>query len=157
ESSRNCLFFMADIKDLPFANDSFDFLFSLGVLHHLPSPCLDEVRGLKKLAPKLLIFLYYGLDNRPFYFRWILSLVTAARLVLSKIRNTFFRKTFSWLVTLFVYKPLVLLGMLLKPFKLSSHVPLYDFYHDKGLARIEQDVYDRFFTRIEQRVTRQEI
>ena len=29
-------------------------------------------------------------------------------------------------------------------------------YHD-SLARLEQDVYDRFFTRIEQRVTRKEI
>ena len=39
----------------------------------------------------------------------------------------------------------------------GSKVPLYDFYKGKSLGRIEQDVYDRFFTRIEQRVTRREI
>jgi hypothetical protein len=36
-------------------------------------------------------------------------------------------------------------------------VPLYDFYAGKSRARIEQDVYDRFFTGIEQRVSRAEI
>jgi hypothetical protein len=40
---------------------------------------------------------------------------------------------------------------------LGRHVPLYDFYRDKSLKRIEQDVYDRFFTRIEQRVSRAQI
>ena len=35
--------------------------------------------------------------------------------------------------------------------------PLYESYHGKTLERIRQDVYDRFFTRIEQRFTREEI
>ena len=51
------LFFMGDIKHLPFKDSFCDFLFCLGVLHHLPTNALDEVRALKKLAPKLLIYL----------------------------------------------------------------------------------------------------
>ena len=35
--------------------------------------------------------------------------------------------------------------------------PLYESYHGKTLERIRQDVYDRFFTRIEQRFTKKEI
>ena len=153
----NCLFFMADLKQLPFRDGFADFLFCLGVLHHLPTDALQEVRALKRSAPELLIFLYYALDNRPFYFRWILSLVTLARSFLVRIKNPAFRDIFTWLGTLALYLPLVGLGRLLKPVGLSRQVPLYEAYHGKSVARIRQDVYDRFFTRIEQRFTRQEI
>jgi SAM-dependent methyltransferase len=153
----NCLFFMGDLKKLPFRNDFCDLLFSLGVLHHLPTPCLDEVRSLQKYAPQLLIFLYYALDNRPVYFRVLLHGVTIVRTGVSRVRNPLFRKLFSRAGTFGVYLPLVMLGRALKPLGLSSHVPLYDFYHNKSISRIEQDVYDRFFTRIEQRVSRKEI
>jgi SAM-dependent methyltransferase len=153
----NCLFFMADLTHLPFRSDFADLLFCLGVLHHLPTPCLQEVRNLKPFAPRLLIFLYYALDNRPWHYRLLLKIVTGVRLALSRIRHPAFRKGFSLLATYGVYLPLITLGRLLKPFRLSSAIPLYDFYHSKSLRRIEQDAYDRFFTRIEQRVSRREI
>jgi len=156
--SDDCLFFMGDLKRLPFRDGFADFLFSLGVLHHLPTPCLEETRRLKRYSDHLLIFLYYALDNRPFYFRWLLQAVTAVRLAVSRIRSHGFRKVFSIAVTAFVYLPLIWLGMVLDQVAhKGSAVPLYDFYHDKSFSRIEQDVYDRFFTRIEQRVTRAEI
>lgn len=154
--AQNCLFFMADLRTLPFKHDFCDFLFCLGVLHHLPSSCLEALRALSKFAPRLLIFLYYAFDNRPAYFRMLLAPVTLARGFLCKVRHPFFRKVFSRLVALFVYKPFIYLGRLLPP-RLSRYVPLFEFYRDKSLRRIEQDVYDRFFTRIEQRVTRREI
>jgi SAM-dependent methyltransferase len=145
-----CLFFKGDITALPFATDAADLVICLGVLHHLPVPCLTAVRQLKKYAPRLLIFLYYALDNRPLYFRALLGLVTAVRQVLARIHAPWFR-------ALFVYLPLVALGKLLSAAGLGSAIPLYDFYRNKSLKRIRQDVYDRFFTRIEQRVTRAEI
>ena len=45
----------------------------------------------------------------------------------------------------------------MRPLGLASKVPLYDFYRGKSLRRIRQDVYDRFFTRIEQRFRKEEI
>jgi SAM-dependent methyltransferase len=153
----NCLFFMGDLKSLPFTPDAFDFLFCLGVLHHLPTSCLDEVRNLKKFAPELLIFLYYAFDNRPFYFRWLLKIITCLRVQLAKTQSLAFRNVFTKLGTYGLYLPLIYVGYLLKPLHLSSHVPLYDFYHNKSVKRIQQDVYDRFFTSIEQRVSRKEI
>jgi SAM-dependent methyltransferase len=155
--SKNALFFMGDITRLPFKNDFADLIFCLGVLHHLPTPCLEAVRSLKKFAPRLLVFLYYALDNRPAHYRLLLRLVTSVRGVTYRITSPLLRKFVSFGGAVFLYKPLVWLGFLLKPFGLASHVPLFDFYHDKSLKRIEQDVYDRFFTRIEQRVTRAEI
>jgi SAM-dependent methyltransferase len=153
----NCLFFKGDITRLPFAADFTDFMFCLGVLHHLPVPCLEATKQLKKYAPRLLIFLYYALDNRPLYFRALLGLVTAARKFLARIRSPLFRTAFSFIGTVFVYLPLVLLGRLLDPLGLARYVPLYEFYRNKSFKRIRQDVYDRFFTRIEQRVTRAQI
>jgi SAM-dependent methyltransferase len=160
ENLRDCphaLFFMGDLRTLPFRRDFADFLFCLGVLHHLPVPCLDEVRAIARYAPRLLIFLYYSLDNRPFYYRFALQAVTFARTILCRIRWAWFRRFFSWLGALFIYKPLVVLGRLLNVFGWGRYVPLFEFYQDKSLRRIEQDVYDRFFTSIEQRVSRKEI
>jgi len=154
---QNCLFFMCDLKKIPFRNDFSDLLFCLGVLHHLPTPCLDEVKNLRKYSPKLLIFLYYALDNRPFYFRWILKVVTFFRLLFSHIRSHGVRQFITKLGVYFVYFPLILLGKALRPLGGAKFVPLYDFYHNKTLKRIEQDVYDRFFTRIEQRVSKKDI
>jgi len=156
-SSSHCLFFMGDLQRLPFQNNFCDFIYCLGVLHHLPTPCLDMVRLLRKFAPQILVFLYYALDNRPFYFRLFLKFVTPLRHVLCKIRNPVFRRGFSRIGSTFLYRPLILLGKLLRPLNLGHYIPLYDFYHDKTPRRIEQDVYDRFFTRIEQRVSQKEI
>ncbi|MBN2406732.1 MAG: class I SAM-dependent methyltransferase [Elusimicrobia bacterium] len=154
----NCLFFMCDIKRLPFRDDFADFILCLGVLHHLPTPCLEEVRGLARFAPELLVFLYYALDNRPFYFRYILNCITLVRRVTAGIRNAVFRNVFTGLVAAAVYLPLVRLGKVMEAAAgAGSGVPLYDAYKDKSLARIRQDVYDRFFTRIEQRVSRVDI
>ena len=152
-----CLFFKGDITQLPFSSDFADFIMCLGVLHHLPVPCLDAVKSLKQYAPRLLIFLYYALDNRPFYFRIILALVTAVRTLLARIRCPIFRQLFSWFGTVFLYYPLIGLGSALDLFGLGRYVPLYEFYRNKGLKRIQQDVYDRFFTRIEQRVSQEQI
>jgi len=76
---------------------------------------------------------------------------------LSGIRNPLFRKCFPAFAALFLYVPLILLGRLLSPFGLGRLVPIYDYYRGKSLARIRQDAYDRFFTPIEQRVSRSQV
>lgn len=155
--NENTLFFMCDLQRLPFSADFCDFLFCIGVLHHLPSHCLDEVRTLGKFAPRLLIYLYYALDNRPWYFRLLFLMANSLRRTVSGVRNRRFRSAFTLIFTIFGYYPFIFLGDLLKPFKLSKLVPLWEFYHHKGFERVRQDVYDRFFTSIEQRVSRHQI
>jgi len=153
----NALFFMADLKILPFRIDFTDFLFCLGVLHHLPTPALDEIRMLNRYAPRLLIYLYYILDNRPFYYQPLLGMVDRFRRMVSKYRNSIFRTVFTWLAAVFVYRPIVFLGILLRLFGFSTSIPLYESYEGKTLERIKQDVYDRFFTPIEQRHSKKQI
>jgi SAM-dependent methyltransferase len=153
----NALFFLGDLREMPFRDDFADFLFSLGVLHHLPTGALEEVRALSRCAPTLLVFLYYALDNRPAFWRGLLSAVTGVRLALSRAKGPRLRSALTWALTICVYLPLIALGHAVRPFGSASKVPLYDFYRGKSLRRIRQDVYDRFFTRIEQRFRKEEI
>jgi SAM-dependent methyltransferase len=155
--AKNALFFMGDIKQLPFRSDFADLVYCIGVLHHLPTDALSEVRGLAKYAPRLLIYLYSALDSYPVHFRIIFAMVNVLRRAVCNIRNTAFRWIFTWVAMVLLYLPMIAIGALLRPFGLSGRVPLYEFYHDKSLERIRQDVYDRFFTRIEQRFSRVQI
>lgn len=155
--ANNALFFMADLRQLPFRENFADFLFCLGVLHHLPTPSLEEVRVLKGYAPQLLIYLYYTLDNRPLYFKPLLQVVDIMRRHVSRYRNPYFRTAFTWFGALSMYMPLIFLGALMRLLGLSVTVPLYEVYHGKRPERIRQDVYDRFFTAIEQRHSKKQI
>ena len=153
----NAVFFRGDVTNLPFANDSVDFLFSLGVLHHLDRPCLPVARDLMRLGPRGLFYLYYALDNRPDYYRALLSLVTASRRSLGRVESEKSRQRISRALALGVYRPMVGIGALADKAGIKAPVPLYESYRGKSVERIEQDAYDRFFTSIEQRVSRQEI
>lgn len=154
---KSAVFFMGDLTALPFRTDFCDFGFSLGVLHHLATDALTEVRRLARYAPQLLIYLYSALDDRPAHYRMLLPIVSALRNVFSKVENTTVRHAITELLTWLIYMPFIGLGWLMKPLGLHTRVPLFDFYHDKSMKRIRQDVYDRFFTRIEQRVSRTQI
>jgi len=154
---QNALFFMGNMAKLPFRNDFADFIFCLGVLHHLPNPALDAARALHRYAPQILIYLYYALDNRPFYFITLFSVATGMRRITSAIRNPIFRNIFTTVMTLGIYLPMIALGTLLQPFGFAQYVPLFETYKGKSIERIRQDVYDRFFTGIEQRYNRRKI
>jgi SAM-dependent methyltransferase len=68
---KNVEFYLASVDDFPLSPDSMDFGYSLGVLHHIP----NTLEGLKSCVEKLkpgapfLVYLYYALDNRPWWFR----------------------------------------------------------------------------------------
>ncbi len=153
----NALFFMADIKRLPFRNDFAGFIYCIGVLHHLPTDALDEVRALKRLAPELLVYLYSSLDARPPHYAVMLAVATGIRRAVCHITNPIFRAAFTWFALITLYMPLVLLGRAASVVSRAHWIPLVDYYGGKGLKRIRQDVYDRFFTPIEQRVSRRDI
>jgi len=153
----NAVFVMADLLDLPFRPRAFDLAVCLGVLHHLPVDALDAVRRLAPLADRHLTYLYYALDNRPAYFRWMLAGVTTTRKVLTRIRSPRVRAAVTSAIAAGVYLPVARVGTLLRPVGLSRYVPLAETYAGKSLERLRQDVYDRFFTSIEQRVTREQI
>src|SRR5688572_4785639 len=63
----NVEFHHASVDSIPLEDDSMDFAYSLGVLHHIPDTgraLASCVQKLKAGAP-LLVYLYYAFDNRP--------------------------------------------------------------------------------------------
>jgi len=151
------LFFLGDVTALPFRSGFADLVVCLGVLHHLPTDALTEVRRLSRTSSTLLIYLYYALDNRPAAWRGLFMGANGVRRALSTVHSPWFRALASWWLTVFVYLPFIGLGRLVRPLGLSSRVPLSGFYSGKSVRRIRQDAYDRFFTPIEQRVRREQV
>ena len=156
--SDNMIFIMADVLDLPFQDDTFDFMFCLGVLHHIPSPALQSVRKLSRLAPEFLVYLYYALDNRGTLYKLIFFFVDLIRKLTCKITSPTARSILTEVLMWSLYVPIIFIGKILSMLGVSaSKVPFHSIYGHMNLGRIRQDVYDRFFTRIEQRVSKKEI
>src|SRR4029078_9541645 len=78
---------LAGAANIPFADDSCDFGYSLGVLHHIP----DTEAGLRACVAKIktgapfLLYLYYNFDNRPAWFRGLWKMSNAIRTVICRL------------------------------------------------------------------------
>ena len=154
---RHALFFLGDVTALPFRRNFADFGYCIGVLHHLTISALDAVQTQAAYARRLLVYLYYALDNRPWHYRILLRLIDAIRRRLCSIRDVQVRCAIARLIAVVIYRPLIGLGHVLDLFGRGHLVPLFETYRGKSLGRIEQDAYDRFFTSIEQRVSQRQI
>ena len=77
----------ADVHALPFGAERFDFIYSFGVLHHLPDP-QSAFAGLSKLlkpgAP-LITYLYEDFGDRSRAERWLLASVRQVRRLTSRL------------------------------------------------------------------------
>ena len=156
--SDNMIFIMADVLNLPFQDDTFDFMFCLGVLHHIPAPALQSVRKLSRLAPEFLVYLYYALDNRGRLYKLIFYFINQMRKLICNITSPTARSILTEVLMWSLYIPTIFIGKILFMLGVSaSKVPFNSVYGHMNLGRIRQDVYDRFFTSIEQRVSKKEI
>lgn len=156
-SSPNALFFMGDLTGLPFRNDFTDFLFCLGVLHHLPVPAIEQARRLSGYAPRILIYLYSALDGQPLYYRVLFKPIDILRRSLVLVRSERLRSLVAWLIAVLLYRPATFLFGALSWIGIIREPPFLHFYRRKSITRLRQDAYDRFFTGIEQRVSRRDI
>jgi SAM-dependent methyltransferase len=157
-SRTNCSFYKTTIDDMPLADASMDFGYSLGVLHHLPDTqrgLADCVRKLKPGAP-FLVYLYYAFDNRPAWFRAIWRASDAVRRVVSHAPHVM-RHAAAEAMALCVYWPLARGAKALAAVGLdTTNFPL-TFYRDKSYYSMRTDALDRFGTRLERRFTRAQI
>jgi len=150
----------ASVDNIPFHDNYFDFVMSLGVLHHIP----DTQKGLKDLIAKLkpgghaLIYLYYALDNRSFIYKSIFQLSSVFRFIISKLPSLL-KKGVCDLIAAFVYLPFILLAQIIKLLfgsKAAEKIPL-SYYIGKSLNVVRNDVLDRFGTPLEKRFSKVEI
>lgn len=150
----------ATIDNLPFADYSFDFIFSLGVLHHVPDTRLAMQQCAQKLKPGgyFLVYLYYRFDNKGPVFKFIFRLSNSIRKGISGLREPVKNKLCD-LIAVVVYLPVIAAVWCLKKTGFSNaarQMPLH-FYCGKTFHVIRNDARDRFGTPLEQRFTKDEI
>lgn len=152
---------MASTDNIPFPDGYFDFGYSLGVLHHIP----DTQKALNDSVKKLrsggyfLLYLYYNLDNRPFYFKILYWMSNLIRLVVSKFPLGL-KKAVCAFLAIILYMPFILLCRFLRfiavPERIRRHIPL-QVYERQSFYVIRNDSLDRFGTPLEQRFSRKQI
>lgn len=154
----NVSFHLASVSDIPVEDNSLDFAFSLGVLHHVP----DTMAAIRAIAAKLkvgapfLIYLYYALDNRSRWYRAIWRFSNYLRKIVSLLPPRS-RLVISQIIAFVVYWPLARFAAVVERAGYSpSAIPL-EAYRNRKFYVMRTDAYDRFCTRLEQRFTRREI
>jgi SAM-dependent methyltransferase len=154
----NFSFLQCSIDCLPFERSSMDFGYSLGVLHHVPdtraalSKC---VAALKKGAP-FLVYVYYAMDGRPWWFRALWRVTDRARLFVANLPATL-RDLVCDALALFVYWPLARVARVAESMGVDvSNFPLAT-YRARSFYTMRTDSRDRFGTPLERRFTAGEI
>jgi SAM-dependent methyltransferase len=154
----NVRFLHASVADMPLADASQDFGYSIGVLHHIPDTYAGLEACVRKLKPgaPLLVYLYYRFDNRPLWFRTMWRASDHVRRVVSRLPHGA-RYAVSQLLAVLVYWPLSRLARLVERCGASPHAMPLSFYRQSSLYTMRTDALDRFGTRLERRFTRREI
>ena len=104
---KNIIFHQKSLDDLEISNETMDFCFSLGVLHHVP----DTQKALKKCASLLkpgapfLGYLYYNFENKSQLFRFIWRFSDFFRRVISKSSSRY-KSFYCDLIALVIYMPI---------------------------------------------------
>lgn len=153
----NCVTHVARIDDLPLADGSQDFGYSLGVLHHLPDTAAGLAACVKKLKPgaPFLVYIYYSLDNRAPYFRAIWRASDKLRRQVCRLPEPT-RQLVSELLALTVYWPLARGARAVEQLGFNpSGLPLAS-YRSASFYVMRNDALDRFGTRLENRFSRDE-
>lgn len=155
---QNVQFHAAGASDIPLADGSQDFGYSLGVLHHIPDPeaaLASSVRKLKPGAP-FLVYVYYSLENRPAWYRAIWKASDTLRRSISRMPFGT-RKVVTTLIAASVYFPVArfarvaeLAGADVRQFPLM-------IYRKSSFYTMRTDALDRFGTRLEHRFSRSEL
>jgi ubiquinone/menaquinone biosynthesis C-methylase UbiE len=150
----------ADVSNIPFNEASFDLVFSLGVLHHIPDTRKALNKAVKMVKPGgyFLVYLYYNLDNRGFLYKCLFKLSNFIRKRVSMLPAEL-KKTVCDIFALTIYMPFVLLARAIRFIglkKLATKLPLA-YYADKSFFIIRNDALDRFGTPLEQRFSKAQI
>jgi SAM-dependent methyltransferase len=155
-SCENVQCVQADLLALPVADNAFDYVYSLGVLHHLDrtEDALRALVGKLKPGGRMRIYLYWkkhGWSGR------LLRLVTAARRVTTQLPFALLR-ALCWLLSIGLYAAVVL------PYRLAARLgitvhrdwPLF-VYSKYPFAVLYNDQFDRFSAPIEKRYDADEV
>lgn len=154
----NVSFHLASVDAIPLRDQSQDFGYSIGVLHHVPdtlSGLMACVRKLKIGAP-FLLYIYYRFDNRPIWYQRLWQASDAARRMISAL-PFWLRRACAAAIAALIYWPLARSARLAEVFGTSVEAWPVSAYRHASFYSMRTDALDRFGTRLEQRFTRLEI
>ena len=156
---RNVRITQAGVNAIPFPDNSFDFVYSLGVLHHLPDTELAIQHCFEKTKPGgwFLLYLYYNLDNRTILHKILFGITNQMRKQISRLPSKF-KSMVCDAIAIFIYWPLSKIASLLSLFsvKTANAFPL-GYYRKTSFHIMRNDSLDRFGTPLELRFSKLEI
>ena len=130
----------------------------MGVLHHTNQLNLGLKfcnRVLKKDSP-FLIYLYYDLENRPLYYKFLWKFSNFFRKIISLLPFKF-KKIITDVIAILVYFPCARISLLFNLIGFDVfNFPLSD-YKNKSLYTMRTDALDRFGTKLERRFSKKDI
>jgi ubiquinone/menaquinone biosynthesis C-methylase UbiE len=154
----NCVFHNNSVDEIPLEDNTMDFGYSLGVLHHIP----DTLEGIKCCVKKIkpgapfLLYLYYMFDDKPLWFRGIWYLSHLLRQIICKMPYPL-KYVICQLIAIGVYFPLSRFALICEKMGMNvENIPLC-WYRNKKLYTLRTDALDRFSTRLERRFTKKQI
>lgn len=146
----------ADLRRLPFGPETFDFIYSYGVLHHLADPPQGMTELVRVLKPgaRAAIYLYEDFSDRNPFWGLLLGLANQFRRLTIRLPHRLLY-AFCWLaapaVFLLFTVPYRLLCRLPGGRRLAQGLP---FRHGTGPFSLAGDLYDRFGAPVERRYSR---
>lgn len=156
KENKNIHFIQADIYNLPFKKNFFDFIFCLGVLHHLPMPRegFSKLIDLAGSGAGILIYVYRSFTKSSFNF-YLLFVVNFFR---DFIKNIPYRALYilCYPLAFFSYLVLVLPYKYLFRYFVKEDWPLGS-YANYSLFVLLNDTFDRFSAPIENRYTKDQV
>jgi SAM-dependent methyltransferase len=158
-SFSNATVIKATIEQIPseFENN-FDLVYCLGVLHHTDSiRCsLEKVCTLVKPAGYILLYIYYNFDNRSHFFKTIWVISNIVRLIVARLPQRV-KYVVSDVLAVLVYFPLAKISAFAEALGLDvASIPL-STYRKYSFKTMRTDSLDRFGTRIEHRMSREQL
>jgi len=154
----NIRYFNASVNDNILKENSQDFGYCLGVLHHIPDT-LEGIKACAKLLKKdapFLLYLYYNFENRSFFFRLIWKLSDFIRIIISSLSSKT-RIFITSVIAYLIYYPLARFAFVSEKLGIDvSNFPLSD-YRSKDFYFMKTDALDRFGTRLEKRFSKDKI
>ena len=154
----NVSFRHEDLSSIGLPEESCDFGYSLGVLHHIPNTA-DALRAcVRRLRPgaPFLVYLYYDLEGAGWVRRSLLLLVTGTRTVVARLPRVL-RNLVADALAIGIYWPLARLARVVEGLgRDPARLPLFQ-YRNRSFQVMRNDALDRFGTRLEKRYSRQEV
>lgn len=154
----NCEFHIASVDNIPMRDNSMDFGYSIGVLHHVP----DTASGIKSCVEKLkrgapfLLYLYYNFDNCSSWYSRLWKASNILRKVISRIPSKS-KHMISDLIAAIVYFPIARFLYLIEKCGVRVDKLPLSYYRKRSFYMMRNDALDRFGTPLEQRFSKNQI